>query len=80
MVIGNVKNESLEDIFFGEKRRLIQNIHEKRDFFQCGISCQKCDQLFSREDALVYSNKNRTTGQQIVSEDFIVRFEVESGK
>lgn len=75
MVIGNAYEQSLEEIFFGEKRKRLQRIHEDNAFLSCGLSCEKCDQLFSRENALVYTNNNRVTGQQIVAEDYVVKFD-----
>ncbi len=77
MVIGNVNEESLEEIYFGDKRKELQRIHADSLFFGCGKACEKCDQLFAREDALVYTNNGRITGQQIVSEDYVIRFDAD---
>lgn len=75
MVIGNVKEQSLEDIFWGDKRKEIIDIHVKNAFDRCCLQCEKCDQLFSREDALVYSNKGRATREQILGEKKTTRFD-----
>ncbi len=75
MVIGNAWDQSLEEIMFSDRRKAIQKIHENNQFYKCGLPCEKCDQIFSRQDALVYTNKNRVTGQQIVAEEYVVRFD-----
>lgn len=75
LVIGNMYEQTLEEIFFGEKMQRIQQIHKNSAFYDCGLPCELCDQIFSREDALVYSNKNRHVGQKISHADHVYRFE-----
>lgn len=74
MVIGNAYNQSLEEIYYSERREEIIRIHMNGSFHECGLSCASCDQIMNRDDALVYSNKGRVTGQAIVSEEFVVKF------
>jgi len=75
LVVGNMYEQTLEQIFFGEKMKHIQEIHKNNAFYQCGLPCEKCDQIFSRKDALVYSNKNRTVGQKVSHADHSYMFE-----
>ncbi len=74
MVIGNLYDQTLEEIYHGPKRKEIQRIHEKNMFSECKLPCKKCDQIFPREDALVYTNHNRKTGHAIMTEEYSVEF------
>lgn len=74
MVIGNMYEQTFEEIMFGAKRRRILGIHQGNNFFQCGLPCEKCDQIFDRSDALVYTNKGRKTGTAILLEDYAYNF------
>ncbi|GHS96362.1 hypothetical protein AGMMS50276_14630 [Synergistales bacterium] len=75
LVIGNMYEQTLKDIFYGDKIKRIQEIHKSNMFYNCGLPCEKCDQIFSRADALVYSSKNRTVGQKISHADHVYKFE-----
>lgn len=75
MVIGNMNNQTFEEIFFGEKRKHIMDIHKNNAFHDCDLPCEKCDQIFPREDALVYTNNARVVGQSIVDENYVVKFD-----
>ena len=74
LVIGNMYEQSFEDIYYGEKRKRIVDVHKKGLFLGCNLPCEKCDQIFSREDALIYTNNNRVIGQSIVDEEYVVKF------
>ena len=71
LVVGNIGEQTFEEIVFGERRKKILEIHKKNDFYQCGLPCEKCDQIFDRSDALVYTSKNRALNAMIVSGDYI---------
>ena len=75
LVVGNMYEQSLEEIFFGERMKKIQQIHRDGAFHQCGLPCEKCDQIFPRDDALVYSSKNRTVGQKLSHPEHVYKFE-----
>lgn len=65
MVIGNLKDATLLDILNGPAMARIKEVHETGAFEGCGLLCDGCDQLYDREDALVYkSNQARGVGQQ----------------
>lgn len=75
LVVGNMYEQTLEEIYFGEKMKQIQKIHRDHAFYQCGLPCEKCDQIFPRTDALVYSSKKREVGQKLSHSDHVYRFE-----
>lgn len=74
LVIGNMYEQTLEEIFFSPRMREIQDIHRNNAFHKCGLPCEKCDQIFPRTDALVYSNKKREVGQKISHENHVYKF------
>lgn len=55
-VIGNIQEQSLEEILHGEKLRELQKIHVENNLLDSEIVCKYCDQLRDRGDALVYSS------------------------
>jgi len=64
LVVGNVNSEPLAEVLLGEKLARVKQIHKKKIFEGCGLLCEGCDQLFSRQDALLYSsNPSRRTDQ-----------------
>lgn len=75
LVVGNMYEQTLEEIFFGEEMKRIQEIHKNNSFYHCGLPCELCDQIFPRDNALVYSNKNRHVGQKISHADHVYQFE-----
>lgn len=75
LVVGNMYEQTLEEIFFSDRMKEIQQIHREGAFYRCGLPCEKCDQIFPRTDALVYSSKNRTVGQKLSHADHIYTFE-----
>ncbi len=75
LVVGNMYEQTLEEIFFGEPMRKIQQIHKDNRFYQCGLPCELCDQIFSRDNALVYSSKKRKVGQKLSHPDHVYEFE-----
>ncbi len=75
LVVGNMYEQTLEEIYKGRRMKEIQEIHKNNAFYQCGLPCEKCDQIFPRTDALVYSSKNRTVGQKISHPDHVYKFE-----
>ena len=65
LVIGNVYNETLEQIYYSDRRRQIMIVHENNAFQNCSLPCEKCDQVLSRKDALVYTNHDRRVDRVI---------------
>ena len=74
LVVGNMYEQTFEQIYSGDKIKRIQKIHKKNAFYGCGLPCEKCDQIFSREDALVYSNKKRMVGQKLSHDNYTYMF------
>lgn len=75
LVVGNMYEQTLEEIFFSERMKQIQQIHRNNAFYHCGLPCERCDQIFPRKDALVYSNKNREVGQKLSHSNHVYKFE-----
>jgi MoaA/NifB/PqqE/SkfB family radical SAM enzyme len=75
LVVGNMYEQSLKEIFCGAKMKRIQEIHKNNAFYDCGLPCELCDQIFPRTDALVYSSKNRVAGQKFSHADHVYKFE-----
>jgi len=70
LVIGNLKQDSLQDILSGPPLARLIDKHAAGDFR--GI-CADCDQTHDRSDALVYhSNPDRSTNQPTSHPDHIV--------
>lgn len=57
LVIGDLKTQTLEEIFHDEPYRMILEKHKKKDFR--GIYCYHCEQTLPTDDCLIYTNKNR---------------------
>ncbi|MCX4296479.1 MAG: SPASM domain-containing protein [Lachnospiraceae bacterium] len=56
MSIGNLYENSFEDIYEGEILKKIVDMHKNKSFFEYENICQHCDQLYDRTDALLYSS------------------------
>lgn len=61
LVIGNLNDNSFEEIYKGERLKTIVDMHTKKTFFDYENICQHCDQLYDRSDALIYSSKRNFT-------------------
>lgn len=59
MKIGNIKDERFVDIVRSERLTKMQEIHKECTFRNCGLICEKCDQILNRKKALYYSSNNR---------------------
>lgn len=57
LVIGDLKTQTLEEIFHDEPYKMILEKHKKKDFR--GIYCYHCEQTLPTDDCLVYTNKDR---------------------
>ena len=68
LTVGNVERESFSDIYYGEALKKIKLIHQEKNFFSVpNILCAKCDQLYDRQDALIYSsNEDFTVGTTLL--------------
>lgn len=65
LVIGNLHENTFQEIYEGEKLKKIMDMHRNRTFFEHDNLCQSCDQLYDRSDALVYaSNKKFKVGSK----------------
>ena len=74
LVVGNLYKQTLYNILAGEALAKVKNVHEKRTFDGCGLLCTNCDQIYDRNDALVYSNNaSRHVDQPTTHPDHIVR-------
>lgn len=63
MIIGDLTQQTLKEIYFGDALKRIQEVHQKKTFCDSGLLCAKCDQIRSREGSLVYAtNKDRKVG------------------
>lgn len=56
MNLGNLKEQSYEEIFTGEMMQKVQKAHETRNF--CGLICEDCDLIKNKKDTLVYSSSH----------------------
>ena len=74
MIIGDANKESLEQIYFGQRRKEIIEKHTNGRLSDCDLPCERCDQIFSRSDALVYTNHGRAVGEAIYGDTRTVRF------
>ena len=60
MVLGNFKEQTLEEIFSTEEDNLFSNIHKHHTNGTCGSSdllCANCDQLKLSGEVVVYNNR-----------------------
>lgn len=71
LIIGNLNDNSFEEIYKGEKLKAIVDMHTKRTFFDCENICQHCDQLYDRSDALIYSSRKDFTVNSKTNADSI---------
>jgi len=63
LVIGDLREESFADMFANsEMFRRIVKVHKSNNFVACGLICEKCDQIYDRTDALIYTNAGRKIG------------------
>lgn len=56
MSLGNLNEQSFEEIYNGEKLRKIVEMHKNKSFWECDNLCAHCDQIYDRSDALIYSS------------------------
>lgn len=74
LVIGNLYKQSMLDILSGEPLAQVKAIHETRSFSQCGLLCEGCDQIYDRQDALIFSsNRGRSVDQPTTHPDHVVK-------
>lgn len=59
MPIGNITEQSFEEIYYGEKLKYFLDMHKNHTFFEKDNICYNCDQLYDRSDALLYSSNNK---------------------
>ena len=76
LVVGNSHEHTLEEIDGSERMKQIRAIHKNAAFFRSNLPCEKCDQIFPRDGALIYSSKGRTVGTKISQENHVYKFEV----
>jgi radical SAM protein with 4Fe4S-binding SPASM domain len=63
LVIGDLRKQSLKDVLAGPLLQKIRTVHSSGDFSQSQYICKNCDQIFSRQAALLYStNPKRKPG------------------
>lgn len=74
LVVGNMTEQSLEDILGGGQLATVKSVHESKAFTGCGLLCDGCDQIFDRTDALIYaSNQNRKVDQPTTHPSHVVK-------
>ncbi len=74
LVVGNLKLNSLVEILDGPALANVKSVHTTKEFDDCGLLCEGCDQIYSREDALLYTtNESRKTDQPTTHPDHIVK-------
>lgn len=74
LTVGNFAETSLLDVLKGDALAEIRDIHEKLAFDGCGKLCEGCDQIYDRQDALIFSdNVNRKADQPTSHPDQIVK-------
>lgn len=57
LLLGDLKTQSLEEIFQGEAFLKLRTCHQEGDFVGKGYICEVCDQLnANKEDVLIYSS------------------------
>jgi len=63
LIIGDLKRSTLKEILLGEAIQKIQRVHKEESFEHSEYICKYCDQIYPRENALLYSsNLNRKAG------------------
>ena len=72
IIIGDLREQTLKEILAGKKLDEIRSIHSRGSFEDCEYICKDCDQIFPRQDALIYSSHpNRKVGVLNTHPDFI---------
>jgi len=73
LVVGNISNQHLREVLGGHRLALVKDVHTSLAFKGCGLLCDGCDQIFDRQDALMYSNnQKRRVDQPTTHPDHIV--------
>lgn len=57
IILGDIANDSIEDILKSERYNLLRAAHEKGEFWRFPY-CDQCDQLLPHDDALVFTNRH----------------------
>ena len=62
--LGNIQESTLQEIIDGPVLRKLRDMQEEDSLRNSNMICGDCDQLYSREDALVYTtNKSMRVGK-----------------
>ena len=59
LLLGDLKNQSLDEIFSSEPYLSIKKYHEQGTIQESNLPCRYCDQLCDYKDAVVYNSKFR---------------------
>jgi hypothetical protein len=63
LLIGDLRTQTLAEVLAGEPMAKLRAVHEKGDFENHDYICKGCDQLYPRDDALLYAtNSDRKAG------------------
>ncbi len=54
IILGNVTNNTVEEVLKGDKFNALRDAHEKKEFYKFPF-CDSCDQLYKCEEALVFT-------------------------
>ena len=68
MVLGNFKDQTLEEIYSLEEDNLFSKIHQHHSAGTCGesnLACNNCDQLKLTTDIIIYNNRGPTPEERI---------------
>lgn len=72
LIIGDLKNQTLREVLESKEIEKIREVHKKKNFSESDLLCKSCDQIFDRNDALLYaSNRNRKVGVITTHPDMI---------
>jgi radical SAM protein with 4Fe4S-binding SPASM domain len=72
LIIGDLKRNTLREILLGEALREIQRVHKEKVFEHSEYICKYCDQIYPRDEALLYaSNSNRKAGMITTHRDHV---------
>lgn len=63
LIIGNIKERPLSEIINGPKVKELKTMNDSGSIYDDEV-CGKCDQLYDRSDALVYSDGNMDTNEK----------------
>jgi len=72
LILGDLKRESLRDVVMGERLQAIREEHAAggEAILKGNTICKDCDQIYEREDALVYaSNRTRSVDSRVTHPD-----------